>query len=272
MPTNAVPAVVARSVPGGHGWQWIVDAWTLTAGYRALFVGLVAALVVLAGVVDAIPLVGSLAGALLALALTAGLVIGFDALRRGEPLKLDHLFAGFDRKRPKLVALAVIFAVANFIVATLGDVIAGPGGVDALFDMLLGVLLGGAAPDPVLVRAVMLRSLLGMLVILALSIPLYMAVWFAIPLVTLRELDIMPAMKASFSACVKNMHPFIVWSVPPLLVTIVLLVPFAVAISARSLLLGLLSALLLLLDLLLLVALTFASIYSSYRDVFALGE
>jgi hypothetical protein len=272
MPTNAASVVAARSVPAGRGWQWIVDAWTLTAGYRPLFVGLVVTLLVLAGVADAIPFVGSFAGALLALALTAGLVIGCDALRRGEPLKLDHLFAAFERQRSKLVALAVIFGVANFVLATLGDLIAGPGGIDALLDMLPGVLLGGATPDLGLVRDTMLRSLLAMLVVLGLSIPLYMAFWFAIPLVTLRELDVMPAMKLSLAACVENMQPLLVWSVPPLLLTILLLAPLGVAIAARSLLLSLVSVPLLLLDVVLLAALTFASIYTSYRDVFALGE
>ena len=272
MSTNAAPVVAARSVPAGRGWQWIVDAWTLTASYRPLFVGLVVALVVLAGVVDEIPVVGSFAGALLALALTAGLVIGCDALRRGEPLKLDHLFAGFERRRPKLVTLAVLFGIANLILATLGDLIAGPGGIDTLLDVLASVLLGGATPELGLVRDAMLRSLLAMLVVLGLSIPLYMAFWFAIPLVTLRELDVMPAMKVSLAACVENMQAFLAWSVPPLLVTIVLVVPLAVAITARSLPLGLVSALLLLVDFVLLAALTFASIYTSYRDVFAFGE
>jgi hypothetical protein len=67
-------------------------------------------------------------------------------------------------------------------------------------------------------------------------------------------------------------QPFIVWSVPPLLFTILLVLPLAVAIATHSLLLGLVSVPLLLLDLVLLAALTFASIYTSYRDVFALGE
>ena len=138
--------------------------------------------------------------------------------------------------------------------------------------MLPGVLLGGAAPDLMLVRDVMLRSLMAMLVVLGLSIPLYMAFWFAIPLVTLRGLDVMPAMKLSLAACMDNMQPFVVWSVPPLLFTIVVVAPLGVAVATRSLLLGLVSVPLLLLDLVLLAALTFASIYTSYRDVFALGE
>ncbi len=90
--------------------------------------------------------------------------------------------------------------------------------------------------------------------------------------VALRGLDVMPAMKLSLAACMENMQPFLVWSVPPLLATILLVVPLGVAIAARSVLLGLASVLLLLLDLLLLAALTFASIYTSYRDVFALGD
>jgi membrane-anchored glycerophosphoryl diester phosphodiesterase (GDPDase) len=99
-----------------------------------------------------------------------------------------------------------------------------------------------------------------------------MALWFALPLVALRELDVMPAMKLSLAACLQNMQPFLVWSLPPLAVTIVLAVPFTAAIAARSLVLGLVSTPLLVLDFVLLLALTFASIYTSYRDVFALGD
>jgi NADH:ubiquinone oxidoreductase subunit K len=56
------------------------------------------------------------------------------------------------------------------------------------------------------------------------------------------------------------------------LATILFVVPLSLAFATRSLLLGLVSVPLLLLAFVLLAALTFASIYTSYRDVFALGE
>ena len=36
MSTNAASVVAARSVSAGRGWQWIVEAWTLTAGIPTL--------------------------------------------------------------------------------------------------------------------------------------------------------------------------------------------------------------------------------------------
>ena len=272
MPTNAAPVVVARSVPAGRGWQWNVDVWTLTAGHRALFLGLVAALLVLVSMLDLVPVVGSFGAALLTPALIAGLVVGCDALHRGEPLKLDHLFAGFQRNTRKLLGLGAVLAVANLLLAALGDLIVAPGELDALLDTLPGALLGGAPPDLLVVQDVLLRFLLAMLVVLALSLPLYMALWFAIPAITLDGLDVASAMRVSFAACRDNLMPFLVWSVPPLLFAIVIVVPLSVAIALRSLLLGLVAVVPLVVGGLLLAALTFASIYTSYRDVFALGE
>jgi hypothetical protein len=272
MSTRAAPVLAARSVSAGRGWQWIVDAWALTAGSRALFPGLVLALLVLEAIVDAIPLVGPFAAALLAPVLIAGPVIGCDALRRGETLKVDHLFAGFERQTRSLLVLGVIFAVTNFVLGVVGDLIVGPGDLDKLVDTLPGVLLGGAPPDLALLMDVLLRSLLAMLVVLALSVPLLMALWFAIPLIALCGLDVPSALKLSFAGCAENTLPFLVWSAPPLLLTIVIVAPLSVAISIRSLPLGLASVPLLLIDFVLLAVLTVASIYTSCRDVFALGD
>ena len=99
-----------------------------------------------------------------------------------------------------------------------------------------------------------------------------MALWFAIPLVALQRVPVGAALKASFAACAENVLPFVVWSVPPLALTLVLMLPLAAAILFRSLGLGLLAVPALCLDFVLTAALTFASLYTSYRDVFALGD
>ena len=272
MSTSATTVAAHRIVPPGRGWQWIVDAWKLTAGHQALFIGLVVALLVLTSVVGMVPVVGSLVAAYATVVLTAGVMMGCDALRRGEPLKFDHLFAAFTLKQRELRALGVAFAVATLILTLIGDLISAPGDIELLLNMLMGVVLGGPAPDLSIVRDVLLRFLLASLVVLALSLPLYMALWFAIPLTALRGVKAVAAAKASFAACAENMVPLIVWSVPPLLFTIAIALPFMIAIAIRSVLLGLVAVVPLLLGGLLLAALTFASIYTSYRDVFALGD
>ena len=55
--------------------------------------------------------------------------------------------------------------------------------------------------------------LLAVLVIMALSIPLTMAMLFATPLIVLADSDVVPALKTSFFACLKNILPFLIWSV-----------------------------------------------------------
>jgi hypothetical protein len=272
MSTNAVPVVAARRVPAGRGWQWFFDAWTLTGSQRPLFAGLVVAFIVVTAVGGEIPFVGSFAVALVTPVLLAGLVLGCDALTRGERLTFDHLFAGFQRQTRRLLALGAVFAVSNFLLNALGELIVQPGDLDLLLEMFAGVLFGGATPDLMIVQQVMLRFLLAMLVVLALSLPLYMALWFAIPLIALRGLDVARAMRVSLAACVENTIPFLAWSVPQLLFTIVIVAPLSIAIAIRSLLLGLVAVLPLVLGGVLLAALTFASMYTSYRDVFALGE
>jgi len=120
MPTNAAPVVAARNVPAGRGWQWIVEAWTLTAGYRPLFVGLVVAFMALAIVASVVPVVGTIVMGLFTPVLQAGLIVGCDALHRGEPLKVDHLFAGFERHTSRLVMLGGVSVIAGFVMLLVG--------------------------------------------------------------------------------------------------------------------------------------------------------
>ncbi len=257
-------AAVARTVPAGNGWQWIVDAWKLTAGYRPLFTGLVLGFILLAAVASLIPVVGSFAFALLAPVFQGGLMLGCDALRRGEPLKVDHLFEGFQHQTGRLLVLGVISVGAGMLLLLIGALIVGPD--------LFGMLLAGGPPDPALLVDVMLRSLLAVLVMMALSLPLYMAMWFAVPLIVLRGLDVKFAMKLSFAGCVHNVLPFLVWSLAFLGIGIAITVPFFIAALLHTVLLALVLLLPMLVGCMVLGALVFACVYTSYRDVLAFEE
>jgi hypothetical protein len=262
MSTNAAPVVAVRSVPAGQGWQWIVDAWTLTAGYRALFVGLVVAFMALAIVASVVPFVGSIVMGLFTPVLQAGLILGCDALHRGEPLKIDHLFAGFERHTGRLVMLGGVSVIAGFVMLAIGAVIVGP--------QALVPLLSGIPPAPDQMVELFMRMLLAALVVIALSLPFYMAVWFAVPLIALRGVEVGAAMSASFNACVKNVVPFLVWSVAVLGLAIVPCLPFFIAVALHlpvTLLLA--STLPMMVAGIALAALFFASLYTSYQDVFA---
>ena len=106
--------------------------------------------------------------------------------------------------------------------------------------------LGQPQPD---VAAAISIVLLASLVMLALSIPLLMGVWFAAPLVMLHDGRPVDAFKASFFGCLKNVVPFLVYGV---------IAFFAAIIATLPILLGWL----------VLGPVIMGSMYAGYRDIF----
>jgi hypothetical protein len=230
-----------RGVPAGNGWKWITDAWEFMAGQRWTFVGVFVLLMVINLVSNFVPIVGPLAVTLFSPVLIGGFVLGCDAVRRGEPFEVGHLFAGFQRHTGKLVALGAL-SLAFYIVAGVIMVAI----VGASF---LPLMMGGAEPSPEEVMGMLLPMLLGVLVVVALSLPLTMAMLFATPLIVLRDFDIGTALKTSFFACLKNVLSFLVWSVIALVLGVLAVIPLG-------------------LGLLILGPVMMVSVYISYRDIF----
>jgi hypothetical protein len=230
-----------RGVEAGNGWRWIADAWAFTADQRLTFVGVFLLLVVLQFASNFVPLIGPIALSVLSPVLMGGFVLGCEAVRRGAPFEVGHLFAGFQRHSGKLLAIGAIslaFAILSgiIVVAVAGTAV-------------VPLMVGGAEPAPEEVMNLLLPMMLALLIVMALSIPLTMAILFAIPLIVLTDSDVVPALKTSFYACLKNILPFLVWSVAIFILAIVAAIP-------------------LLLGWLLLGPISMVSLYLAYRDVF----
>ncbi|HUQ51443.1 MAG TPA: BPSS1780 family membrane protein [Gammaproteobacteria bacterium] len=230
-----------RGVAAGNGWRWIVDAWTFTADQRLTFVGLFVLLLVVQLAANFLPVIGPLAVSLFTPVLVGGFVLGCEAVRRGEPLEISYFFAGFSRHTGKLVALGALSVAFGILAGVIMILIVG--------SAFLPILLGTAEPAPEEVLNLLLPMLLAVLVIMALSLPLSMAMLFATPLIVLENFEVGAALKSSFAACLKNVLPFLVWSV-------------------AILILGLLAAIPLLLGWFLLAPIVMVSLYLSYRDIF----
>jgi uncharacterized membrane protein len=110
-------------------------------------------------------------------------------------------------------------------------------------------MMGGEQPGPENLVTLILLGVLAMLVVVALSIPLYMALFFAPALIVLHNFKLGDALKTSFHACWRNMLPFLVWGI----------VVFGLAIVA---------SLPLFLGWLLLGPVMLVSMYVAYRDIF----
>jgi uncharacterized membrane protein len=236
---NFIPG--GRGVSPGRGWGWIADAWRFMGAQRFTFIGVVILYWLLLFVTSWIPFLGGIAIALFSPVVMGGLMLGFDAVRRGERLEVGHLFAGFQRHFGKLVAVGAISFGLGIVIAIVMIAILG-----ASFGAMM---LTGAEPNPEDLAGMGLTIVLAVLVALAISIPVYMFVWFAPPLIVLADLDVGTALKTSFSGCLRNIVPYIVWG----LIALVLIIPATIPLFLGWLLLG--------------PVLT-VSVYTAYRDIF----
>ena len=92
-------------------------------------------------------------------------------------------------------------------------------------------------------------SLVVLLLATLLGIPLIMGYWFAPALVLFRGDEPFAAMKTSFTACMRNVPPFLVYGLLGILFAIVASIPFG-------------------LGWLVLLPVYAASMYASYKDIF----
>jgi hypothetical protein len=228
-----------RGVPSGNGWRWIADAWAFTSDQRGTFVGVFILFVLIAIVMGLIPWAGTVVSTLLFPVFSAGFILGCDAVRRGQPLEVGHLFAGFQKHAGKLIATGAVSLACLLLMVLL---------ISALFGSEVGMLFLGAELASEQMEQ-LLVIMLAALVMLALSLPLYMALWFAGPLIVLGGSDVVGALKTSFGACLKNVLPFLIWSIAVL----VLAIPATIPLGLGWLLLG---------------PVLMASVYLGYRDIF----
>ena len=230
-----------RSVGAGRGWDWIVEAFRLFRKQPGIWILTAVVLGVLCILISMIPVLGSLANALLLPIFAAGMMLGCRAQDQGGTLEVAHLFAGFKQKTGDLVMVGV-FNLVGWLIIMLAVVAVIGGGV-------VMALLRGGAPGAGMSLASMLVALL---LVAGLSIPLYMATWFAPALIVLNEMPPLAALKASFFACLTNWIPFLTYGV-------VLLVLNLLAVVTAGL------------GYLVVIPVLIASVYTAYRDIFCAG-
>lgn len=231
----------ARAVEAGNGWQWIVSGFGLFRKTPLLWIALTAVLVVIWVVSLMIPAIGPLLFNLFSPVLFAGLMLGARAVDRGEELELAHLFAGFQSNAGALVTIGGVYLVGTIIVV--GIVFVSAGG------SMLPTVMQKSPGDVEMMAGAMRGMALALAVGLALYVPLLMMIWFAPLLVVFENQKPVDAMKLSFSACLANWLPFLVYGL------IVLVLWFIASIP-------------LLLGLIVLLPVLICSVYASYKDIF----
>lgn len=203
-----------RTVGAGQGWAWIADGFELFKKQPGIWIGIVIVLFVIMIALSIIPVLGAIATFLLLPVFTGGLMLGCRSLERDGTLEMGHLIAGFRTHTGELVVLGAL-AIAGWVIVMV-PVIAIVGG---------GAFFGAMRGDAAGVAAIGGSFALALLVALALSIPVYMALWFAPALVALRGVAPVAAIKQSFAGCLKNIVPFLIYGVVVFVLSILATIP-----------------------------------------------
>lgn len=224
-----------RVVPAGAAIEWLRFGWELFTRSPGPWVVQALVFLVLLLIVLMVPVVGTLAAHLIIPLLAAGVLHSVRRQEEGGPVVLNDLFIGFSHRTNGLVVAGLWYMLGWFGILVVGMLIGG--------GSLLGGSLGGGY------ALALAGFLLALLVSLALAIPLFMAFWFAPALVYFNDMAPLPALKASFTACLRNIAPFTVLG---------LLLGVMFCLAALPMGLGFL----------IFLPVSFGALYASYRDIF----
>jgi len=240
---GAVPAA-PRHCATERGWAWLSEGWQLFRRAPGAWIGLVAALFAINIVGSLVPVIGPLALTIVGPIFVGGIMLGCNELARGGALRFAHLFAGFRSHTGPLAVVGAFTLVASFaamlVVGVLVTLLFGLGGGIEAF---AGESSSGAALP-------LAGGLLGALVFVVVLVPVYMAVWFAPALVVLAGCAPVAALKASFTACTRNLGALTLYGVVLMFFAILASIPLALGWLVLGPVLS-------------------ASVYAAYADIFA---
>lgn len=228
-----------RTVPAGNGFAWIGSAWSLFKEAPGAWIGMFILFLIIWFVVAIVPLVNMLTVLLLPLFM-GGFIIAAHNQRENGTLSIGDLFAGFQQKAGPLIIVGLLTFGLTLVAMIPVGVLILVGGFAAFagghFDMSnLGAMLGSFGIAVVI--GVALMSLV------------YAAMWFAPALVVMHDVAPFDAMKASFKACFRNWLAGLLYFILAMILLIAACIPLG-------------------LGLLVMGPVMYASIYTSYRDIF----
>ncbi|MEW7865658.1 BPSS1780 family membrane protein [Aeromonas diversa] len=240
-----MPALVAPRQHGiGRGWYWTRRGFDLFNRGRGVSVAMVLCWLVTSVLLERLP-AGGLISNLLYMVWMAGWMVAAHHAWEQQGIVFGDLFAGFRRQLTPLVLGGLVISALMLAIVQLVMGLLSYWGVDAL----LGQDPATLTMTPEEAQAVLLAILAG----LVLAVPLLMAVTFAPALIFFHRLPVLLALRLSFLGCLRNMWPFLTWSV----------------LACLLLLLG---GMLLVVGLLVVMPALNYSIYVAYREIYLSDE
>jgi len=225
-----------------RGWEWIKQGYALFMKAPLLWIVLLMICMAAAIALSSVPMVGEPLLSLLMPVVLAGLYAGCRALQQNDELELAHLFTGFNRQTTQLVTLGGITLVSQFLIFGLMMML---GGAD-----LVNILMSSQPEtDPTVIAQAVSSAGISVLAGILLFSLLMMAMQFAPMLVYFNKVAPLLAMKLSLRAFLNNIGPMLVYGMTYFMLAILASIPM-------------------MLGWLILLPLTFTSLYACYSDIF----
>lgn len=232
----------AKSISAGQGASWFKCGWNLfKQDYGTWFI-MFLVFIGIAIVLSFIPFIGSLALSLITPVLMAGFMYSAAQLEQGNTIEIGSLFQGFkDKERMnKLLILGALSLLASILLMLIIFALVG-GSAMMNIDESTGTINPESMMTGGMIFSFLLIALAGLLIA--------MAFLFATPLVMLDKLSPVDSIKASFSACLKNILPLLVFSIIYILLAIAAAIPLG-------------------LGFLILIPVSILAMYCGYRSIF----
>ncbi len=210
-----------RNVPAGNGINWITEAIQLLLKNPAPFV-LMGLVMAVAGI---IPILGSLALAILGPALYGGIAWAARAQARGETARFEHIGQAF-QQQGKIGPMLLLC-----LPGVVGGMLAG-----ILVVIMVAIVMAGAGISAAADSTAALWASLGvgglfvLLVVLALALVVFALTFFAIPDVMFARNDAFAAIKHSLRASLANVGALLLY----LVVLVVAMLVLGVVLSMLS--------------------------------------
>ncbi len=252
-----------QRVSANNGSLWLIQGAKLFRSSLGAWLGIASFLLVLL----LLPGINTIVALLMPVGI-GGLMLGCHQTSNDRPIKFEHLFGGIKSDGKELLILSLIYALASIsiVIASryillLGDIdvaSALPDNVDQMTnEQLLNWMNNKEFSE---LGPILINSLLTLL----LMIPLFMAYWFAPALIVLRKMSAVNSMKLSFIVCRANLKAFLVYG----LVAFGFLILFLLFTSIIGAIIAPLAGIAILIGILTIIAISIASIYTAYIDIF----
>jgi hypothetical protein len=249
----------ALRLPAARGWHWIARGFHLYRRNAPLLILLALNYWLIFFLIFVIPVIGPIVANLALQALSVTVMNGCRAIDSGTKVAADIVWSGFRRNLPTLLKLGALYLATELVIALILVFAFGTSMADVF----------GLAP-PAAETTLQDESLLPFLyTALALTLPLFLAFWFAPVLVAWHDIGAIKAVFFSAVAVMRNWRAFAVFGATALLLSAVVpgILRAGFGISEHTATLGNVAATLLMV--LVLMPTLFAGVFMSYREIFA---